>query len=159
MRDPDAAVERSETEAAARTLGLELVSSEARGPADLEPAFATAARGRIGGLVVTLDRLTMSNSKAIADLAVKHQLPAVYPRRQFIDRLGGAGLMSYGPSSLDIARRVAAYVDRILKGSSPASLPVEEPHEFELVINVTTATALGLTIPESIRLRASVVVE
>lgn len=113
----------------------------------------------IGGLVVTLDRLTMSNSKPIADLAAKHRLPAVYSRRQFIDRLGGAGLMSYGPSSLDIARRVAGYIDRILQGGSPASLPVEEPHEFELVINATTATALGLTIPESIRLRASVVVE
>lgn len=157
--DPDKRLEWSETQAAARRLGLQLVSLEARKPADLAPAFQAARNQRAGALVVLDDRLTSAYLVDIADLARKSRLPTMYPRRQFVDHLGGRGLMSYGPSTLDLSRRLAQYVDKILKGARPADLPVEQPQEFELAINLPTADALGLKIPEAIRVRASVVVQ
>ena len=157
--DPDKRLEWSETQAAARRLGLQLVSLEARKPADLATAFQAARSQRAGALVVLDDRLTLSHAVEIADLARKSRLPAMYARRQFVDYLGGRGLMSYGPSTLDLSRRLAGYIDRILRGARPADLPVEQAQEFELAINLATADALGLKIPETIRVRASVVVQ
>ena len=156
--DPDKRLEWSETQAAARRLGLQLVSLEARKPADLATAFQAARNQRAGALVVLDDRLTSAYYQDIADLARKRRLPTMYPRRQFVDYLGGRGLMSYGPSTLDLSRRLAGYIDRILKGARPGDLPVEQPQEFELAINLATADALGLKIPEAIRVRANVVV-
>jgi len=155
--DPDTRVEWNETQAAARRLGLQLVSLEARTPADLATAFPAARNQRAGALVVLDDRLTSAYSPVIADLARQSRLPAMYARRQSVDRVS-KGLMSYGTNTLDLSRRLADYVDRILKGARPADLPVEQPQEFELAINLATADALGLKIPETIRVRASVVV-
>jgi putative ABC transport system substrate-binding protein len=155
--DPDTRVEWSETQAAARRLGLQLVSLEVRTPADLATAFQAARNQRAGALVVLDDRLTSAYSAVIADLARQSRLPAMYARRQSVDR-SSKGLMSYGTNTLDLSRRLADYVDRILKGARPADLPVEQPQEFELAINLATADALGLKIPEAIRVRASVVV-
>ncbi len=155
--DPDTRVEWSETQAAARRLGLQLVSLEARTPADLATAFQAARNQRADALVVLDDRLTLAYSPAIADLARQSRLPAMYARRQSVSR-SGRGLMSYGTNTLDLSRRLADYVDRILKGARPADLPVEQPQEFELAIHLATADGLGLKIPETIRVRASVVV-
>ena len=157
--EPDTRLEWNETQAAARRLGLQLVSLEARKPADLATAFQAARNQRAGALVVLDDRLTASHSVDIADLARQGRLPAMYARRQFVDHFGGRGLMSYGLSTIDLSRRLAQYVDKILKGARPADLPVEQPQEFELAINLATADALGLTIPEAIRVRATVVVQ
>lgn len=157
--DPDKRLEWTETQAAARRLGLQLVSLEARKPADLATAFQAARNQRAGALVVLDDRLTASHSVDIADLARQGRLPAMYARRQFVDYVGGRGLMSYGLSTIDLSRRLAQYVDKILKGARPADLPVEQPQEFELAINLATADGLGLKIPESIRVRANVVVQ
>ncbi len=156
--DPDKRLEWSETQAAARRLGLQLVSLEVRRPADLPTAFQAARKQRAGALVVLDDRLTVSNAVKIAGLAKQSRLPAMYARRQFVDHFGGRGLMSYGLSTIELSRRLAQYVDRILKGARPADLPVEQPQEFDLAINLATADALGLKIPEAIRVRASVVV-
>jgi len=155
--EPDTRLEWNETQAAARRLGLQLVSLEARTPADLATAFPAARNQRAGALVVLDDRLTSAYSPVIADLARQSRLPAMYARRQSVDRVS-KGLMSYGTNTLDLSRRLADYVDRILKGARPADLPVEQPQEFELAINLATADALGLKIPETIRVRASVVV-
>jgi putative ABC transport system substrate-binding protein len=134
------------------------VSLEARTPVDLATAFQAAKNQRAGALVVLDDRLTSAYSAAIADLARQSRLPAMYARRQSVSR-ANRGLMSYGTNTLDLSRRLAGYVDRILKGARPADLPVEQPQEFELAINLATADALGLKIPETIRVRANVVVQ
>jgi putative tryptophan/tyrosine transport system substrate-binding protein len=100
--------------------------------------------------------LTVSNRKQIADLATKHRLPAIYPRGDFVD---GGGLMSYGPDQVEPYRRLASMVDKILKGTKPADIPVEQPTKFELVINLKTAKALGLTIPPVVMMRAEKVIK
>jgi len=145
------------TRTAAEALGVQLLPLElrARNP-DLEAAFRTATKERVGALVVTPGPATELHKRRIVDLAAKNRLPAMYGAREFVD-LGG--LMSYGPSQRDLFRRAATYVDKILKGAKPAELPVEQPTKFELVINVKTATALGLTIPASVVLRADEVIQ
>jgi putative ABC transport system substrate-binding protein len=133
------------------------MSLEVRAPTHLEGAFQAVRKERAGALIVLTDRLILGRALAIADLATKHRLPTMYGSRWFVE--GGGGLMAYGPSTLDLGRRLASYVDRILKGAKPADLPVEEPTRFELVINLRTAKALGLTIPQSLLLRADHVIE
>jgi putative tryptophan/tyrosine transport system substrate-binding protein len=143
-------------EVAGRTLGLRLQFVEARRPADIGKAFSDMTRGRAGALTV-LGGGTMlfAERRRLVDLAAKNRLPAVYPWRDFVD---AGGLMSYGANFPDLYRRAATYVDKILKGAKPGDLPVEQPTKFELVINVKAATALGLTVPQSLLGRADEVI-
>jgi putative ABC transport system substrate-binding protein len=150
-----AAVEMREVQATARTLGLEVVASEIRRPEDIAPAFE-ALKGRAEALYVCNDPLVTTNRISINTLALGVRLPAMYNVREFVE---AGGLMSYGPSFLDLYRRTADFVDKILKGAKPADLPVEQPTKFELVIHLKTAKALGLTIPPSLLQRADQVIE
>ena len=144
-----------EANVAARSLGVQLQLLEARGPNDFEGAFAAMAKERVGALLVLSDAMLNSHRTRIAELAARSRLPAAYGVRESVE---AGGLMSYGPSFLDSYRRAATYVDKILRGAKPAELPVEQPTAFELVINLKTAKALGLTIPESVLLRADQVI-
>jgi putative ABC transport system substrate-binding protein len=143
-------------ELAARPLGVRLQIVEARGPADFDRAFSDMTRARAGALAVLGSGILNSERRRLVDLAARHRLPTVYTSRDFVD---AGGLMSYGPSLADSFRRAAAYVDKILKGTKPGDLPVEQPTKFELMINLRTAKALGLTIPPSLLLRADQVIE
>ena len=145
-----------EVNVAARSLGVQLQLLEARGPNEFDGAFAAMATERVGALLVLSDAIFNSHRTRLADLAARSRLPAAYGVRESVE---AGGLMSYGPSFLDLYRRSAAYVDKILKGAKPADLPVEQPTKFELVINLKTAKALGLTIPPSLLQRADQVIE
>ena len=145
-----------EANVAARSLGVQLQLLEARGPNEFDGAFAAMARERVGALLVLSDAMLSSHRTRLADLAARSRLPAAYGVRESVE---AGGLMSYGPSFLDLYRRSAAYVDKILKGAKPADLPVEQPTKFELVINLKTAKALGLTIPQSLLQRADEVIQ
>jgi putative ABC transport system substrate-binding protein len=140
----------------AERLRLTLLTVEARTPDALEGAFETAVRSRAGAIIVLGDPLTSVHRARTVELAAKHRLPAMYLFRESVE---AGGLMAYGPNFVDLARRAATYVDKILKGAKPADLPVEQPTKFELVINLKTAKALGLTIPPSLLLRADQVIE
>jgi putative ABC transport system substrate-binding protein len=159
---PGAIGERTENdmlkgaEAAARALGVRLQFIEARTPDDFDRAFSDMTRARAGALTVLTSPMLFSERRRLADLAAKTRLPTVFPWREGVD---AGGLMAYGANAADVYRRVAIYVDRILKGTKPADLPVEQPTKFELVINLKTAKALGLTIPPSLLARADHVVE
>jgi ABC-type uncharacterized transport system substrate-binding protein len=143
-------------EVAGRALGMQLQLVEARGPADFDRAFSHMTRARAGALTV-LGTVTFSNERRrLVELAAKTRLPVVYMERDYVD---AGGLMSYGPNVTDLFRRAATYVDKILKGANPGDLPVEQPTQFELVINLKTAKALGLTIPPSLLQRADQVIE
>lgn len=141
----------------ARTEGALLQSAEVRGSIDLEPAIVTMATSGVRGLIVMADPAVMFPNRAqIAELAVRHRLATVAGFREYVE----AGfLMSYGPNAIAQIRRAGVYVDRILKGAKPGEIPVEQPTTFELVVNMKTAKALGVTIPASIRLRADRVIE
>jgi putative ABC transport system substrate-binding protein len=121
-----------------------------------EGAFKEAAKARSGALAVAQDALAGSNLKLIADLAIKNRLPSIYPRGEFVD---DGGLMSYGPDPDETSRRVVAMVDKILKGTKPADIPVEQPTKFEFVINLTTAKQIGVTIPSKVLERADKVIK
>jgi putative ABC transport system substrate-binding protein len=141
---------------AARALGVRLQFVQARGPEDFDRAFSDMTRARAGALTVRPAPMFISERRRLVDLAAKNRLPAVYAWREFVD---AGGLMAYGPNMTDLYRRAAIYVDKILKGAKPADLPVEQPTKFELVINLKTAKALGLTIPPSLLQRADQVIE
>jgi putative tryptophan/tyrosine transport system substrate-binding protein len=143
-------------EVAARALGVQLELVEARGPADFDRAFSNMTRERADALTVLPGAMFINERRRLVELAAKNRLPAVYPVREFVDT---GGLMSYGSDAADLYRRAATYVDKILKGAKPADLPVEQPTKFELVINMKTAKALGLTIPPSLVGRADQVIE
>jgi putative ABC transport system substrate-binding protein len=149
------AIQRRETEVAARALGVQLRILEARGPDEIERAFAAMASERTRALLVLGDPVFISHRKRIADLAANGRLPAVSGTREFVV---AGGLMAYGPSFADMHRRAAYYVDRILKGTKPADLPVEQPTKFELLINLKTAKQIGLTIPPNVLARADRVI-
>ena len=136
-----------QTEAAARAMGLRLQLLEARGPDELESAFAAMTKERAGALFVPADIIFVRHAQQMADLAARHRLPAMYGFREHVE---AGGLMSYAASFSVMFRRAAAFVDKILKGAKPADLPVEQPTKFELVINIKTAKALGITIPQSV---------
>jgi putative ABC transport system substrate-binding protein len=144
-----------ETQAAARALGLQLHSQEVRGLQDLEGAFALMAQARPDALLVLSDALLGMHRQQIVAFATQQHLPSVFAAREWVVP---GGLMSYGASLPDLLRRAAAYVDKILKGTKPADLPVEQPMTFELVINLKTAQALGLTIPPSVLFQATEVI-
>jgi putative ABC transport system substrate-binding protein len=143
-------------EVAARALGVRLQFVEARGPADFDRAFSEMTRARADALTVLSSSMLFNERRRLVDLAVKNRLPAVYPYREAVD---AGGLMAYGANVADLWRRAATYVDRILKGTKPGDLPVEQPTKFELVINLKTAKALGLTIPPSLLGRADEVIQ
>jgi putative ABC transport system substrate-binding protein len=139
----------------ARRLGLELHSLEIGSAGDLEPAFQDATRARAGALLVTGAPVITTNERRIADLAVKARLPSTAIGAEFAN---AGGLATYGPDRADLYRRAAAYVDKILKGAIPGDLPVEQPTKFELVINLATAKALGLTIPPAVLRQADALI-
>jgi len=145
-----------ETEAAARAVGVQLQVVEVRGPIELDSAFGAMTRDRAGALVVLPDGTFQNERRRIAALAAKGRLPTMYAWREAVD---DGGLMAYGASVPDILRRAATYVDKILKGTKPADLPVEQPLKFELVINLKTAKQIGLTIPQSVLYRADKVIK
>ncbi len=159
---PGAMTERTDkdmlkrAEVAAQALGVRLQVAEARGPADIDRAFSEMAKARAGALAVLTSSMLFGERRRLVDLAAKNRLPAVYPWREGVD---AGGLMAYGPDLADLSRRVATYVDKILKGTKPGGLPVEQPTKFELVINLKTAKALGLTIPPSLLGRADQIIE
>lgn len=145
-----------EMQAASHALGLQLQSLEVRGPNDLEGAFQAAVRGRAGGLTVGSGPVLSSNRKRILDFAATKRIPGVYPWREYVE---DGGLMSYAPNLPDGYRRAATYVDKILKGTKPADLPVEQPMKFDFVINLKAAKQIGITIPQSVLYRADRVIK
>jgi putative ABC transport system substrate-binding protein len=148
--------ELRETEAAARTISVPLQPLQVRHADDLEPLFAVATREGADAVLVFAHSFAFLNRDRIIELAALRRLPTMYGWREFVD---AGGLMSYGPNLRAILRRAASYVDRILKGAKPGDLPIEQPTKFELIINMKTAKALGLTIPPSVLLRADQVIE
>ena len=140
----------------AQKLGVQLHSLEVRSPNDFTKAFEDATKARAGALAITPHPVLGGNLKRIADLAAKSRLPSIFHLREFVD---SGGLLTYGVDRSDLFRRAATYVDKILKGAKPADLPVEQPTKFELVINLKTAKALGLTIPQSVLIRADRVIQ
>jgi putative ABC transport system substrate-binding protein len=146
----------NEAEAAAGTQGLRLQLVGVRGPDEFERAFSTMTSQRAEAVVVFPSPMFFNERQRLANLAAKYRLPSMYNAKEFVE-LGG--LITYGASIIDLNRRAATYVDRILKGAKPGDLPVEQPTKFELVINLKTAKALGLTIPPSLLLRADQVIE
>ena len=153
--DEQSVLEMSETRAAAQTLGLEAVPLEIRRSADIAPAFEVL-NAQADALYVVVDQLVVANLMRILTFALSARLPMIFSTRDFV-RSGG--FMSYGPNYSDMFRRSADYVDKILRGMKPGDIPVEQPTKFELVINVTTAKAIGITIPESFLLRADEIIE
>jgi putative tryptophan/tyrosine transport system substrate-binding protein len=154
--EPNGETFLKETQNAARALGAHVQSLEVRAPKDLETAFATAAKERATAVTVLTDPVTQYHRTEVAALAAKHRLPTIYSERLFVE---SGGLMSYGASDRDLHRRAAVFVDKILKGAKPAELPVEQALRYELVINLKTAKALGLTIPPALLARADQVIE
>ena len=144
----------TEIEAAGRVLGTQISPVMVEDAGELDRAFAAMAKARVDGLVV--DLVLDEYRRQIADLAIRHRLPTISGPREFAE---AGALMAYGPDYPDLFRRAAIYTDRILKGAKPADLPVEQPTKFELVINMKTAKALGITIPPSILARADQIIE
>jgi putative ABC transport system substrate-binding protein len=143
-------------EPTARALKLLLQAVDARDPNELDAAFSAMTKARAGGIVVLPDPMFLTQRIRIAELAAKSRLPAIYG---IPEHAGAGGLMAYAASRTDLFRRAATYVDKILKGAKPADLPVEQPTKFEFVINLKTAKALGLTIPQSLMLRADELIQ
>ncbi len=153
--DPGMALQFNMVQDAAQALGLQIQNLQVRDPSAFEGAFQAASNGRVGALLVFAQAFTLRHRTQIVDLAGKSRLPAIYTARSFVD---AGGLMAYGASLPELYRRAATYVAKILKGAKPADLPVEQPTKFELVINLKTAEALGLKIPQSILIRADEVI-
>ncbi|WP_334406404.1 ABC transporter substrate-binding protein [Bradyrhizobium sp. AZCC 2289] len=152
---PGAVREMADAQAAARTLGLEIVTSEIRRAEDIAPAFE-ALKGRADALYVVTDPLVNTNRIRINALALGARLPTMHGSRDYVE---AGGLISYGPDVLSMYRRAAELVDKILRGAKPADIPVEQPTRFNLVVNLKTANALGLAIPEAFFARADQVIE
>jgi putative ABC transport system substrate-binding protein len=154
--NPSNVASLKEIEIAAPALGVQLQPLDVRGTDDFESAFDAANRRRANALLVQRDPLNNAHATRIVTLAAKSKLPTMYPGIQYVN---AGGLMSYGVSSTDLYRRAATYVDKILKGTKPADLPVEQPTKFELVINLKTAKQIGLIIPQSMLYRADKVIK
>ena len=153
----DGGVQLKASEAAARSLGVRLQALKVEHPDDFANAFAEVQKNRAEALVVSSSGLFYAHRTRLVEFAAKHRLPTIYHQSEFVVESGG--LMSYGPDFRDLFRRSATYVDKILKGAKPGDLPVQQPTKFELVINMKTAKALGLTVPPSLLLRADQVIE
>jgi len=155
MGNPAVPPEWEETKTAARSLGLQAELLDVRSEGELRRAFDLAVRQHVDALVIGADGLTQAHQQAIVDLMARNRLPAVYPAREFVE---AGGLIAYAVNYPDLYFRFARYVDKIFKGAKPGELPVEQPTKFELVINLRTAKALGITIPQSLLLRADEVI-
>jgi putative ABC transport system substrate-binding protein len=155
--NPGSALYLQEAEAAARILGVRLQTLEARNPQEIDSAFAAMTRERAGALLIFPDSFFATQRRQIAELAAMRRLPAIHGGTPEYAEAGG--LMVYSPNILDLERRAAIYVDKILKGAKPADLPVEQPTKFELIINLKAAKALGLTIPPSLLRRADQIID
>jgi putative ABC transport system substrate-binding protein len=154
--NPSSARFLREAEAAAQALGVRLQTLEARNRQEIDSAFAALTSERAGALLILPDGVFLSQRSQIAELAAKRRLPSMYLVREYVE---AGGLMSYGANFLDLMRRAATFVDKILKGAKPADLPVAQPTKFELVINLRTAKAIGLTIPPSLLQRADQIID
>jgi putative tryptophan/tyrosine transport system substrate-binding protein len=155
--NPGSAPQLRQAEAAARALGVRLQTLEARGPQEIDSAFTAMTRERAGALVILNDAiLGLNQVKQIAELAAKSRLPSVHGVTEYAE---AGGLMAYGANFLDLERRAATFVDKILKGAKPADLPVEQPTKFALIINLRTAKTIGLTIPPSLLQRAGQIID
>ncbi len=137
-------------------LGVKLQYLEVQSPKEIEPALLAASKGRAQAVLINRNPFTAIHYARIAELAIKNRLPTMYADREFVE---AGGLMSYGPDYIFMYRRVAVYVDKILKGTKPADLPVERPMKYELVINLKTAKQIGLTIPPNLLARADKVIK
>jgi ABC-type uncharacterized transport system substrate-binding protein len=155
-RYPYIELAQREANAAARALGIQLQVLEARGPDQFEHAFAAMVRARTEALLTLEDSMFWLHRRLLAEIEAEHRLPTIHDLREYVE---AGSLMAYGPDLRDLFRRAATYVDKILKGAKPADLPIEQPTKFELVINLKTAKALGLKIPQSLLLRADQVIE
>jgi putative tryptophan/tyrosine transport system substrate-binding protein len=154
---PAVAIQSREMEEAAKSLGLQLQAWEVLSPQEIDTAFASMSKAGLSGLVVFSDPVLLERNRAsIITLARKYRIPTVYPWRNYVEE---GGLASYSANLLDMHRRAATYVDKILRGAKPAELPVEQPTKFELVINLKTAEQLGLAIPQSVLARADKVIK
>ena len=153
----DGGVQLKASESAARSLGVRLQALNVERPDDFAAAFAAVQKNRAEALIVSSSPLFYTHRARLVEFAAKHRLPTIYHQSEFV--VGSGGLMSYGPDFRDLFRRSATFVDKILKGAKPADLPVEQPTKFELVINLKTARALGLTIPQSLLLRADEIIQ
>ena len=156
VANPQSQIELNEMQIAARTLGLRLQSIQISAEASLENAFEKGTNAGVQALIVLTDAVLYSQRGRIVALAAANRLPAMYFFREFVQE---GGLMSYAPSDTDLFRRAATYVDKVLKGTNPGDLPVEQPTKFELVINLKTAKALGLDVPATLLARADEVIE
>jgi putative ABC transport system substrate-binding protein len=156
MANPIYPVTWRQMETLLRPLGIDPRLFDVRTAGDLGPAFDTAHSQPVGVVLVGMDGLIQANRQAIIELAREHRVPAVYPSREFVE---AGGLIAYGVSYADLYRRAASYIDKILKGASPADLPIERPTKFEMTVNLKAAKAIGLTVPESFLLRADEVIE
>lgn len=145
-----------ELQRAAHRLGVKSTLLDVRKAEDIVPAFDVASREHANGILVGVDALTQNNRKLIAELALRNRLPTIYVSREFVE---SGGLIAYGPSYPDLYRRAANYIDKILKGERPGNIPIEQPAKFELIINMKTARAIGLTIPATMLARADEVIE
>ena len=154
--DPIAPPQVKELETAARSLGVKLLVQDIRTADDLPAAFDAGSKERAEGLLTTVASIFVVQRKRVVELAAQHRMPGIYPYRFVVD---AGGLMAYDSNTSDLQARAATYVDKILKGAKPAHLPIEQPTKFELVINLKTAKALGLTIPPSLLARADQVIE
>ena len=144
-----------ETEEAAKALSLRLHPLEIKSADDIDRAFRAMTKARDQAIVIILSPLVTLNSKRIVELALKHRLPGIYPTGQFVEE---GGLMSYGTSIADLYRRAATYVDKILKGTKPADLPIEQPMKFDFIINLKAAKQIGVTVPPNVLVRANQVI-
>jgi putative ABC transport system substrate-binding protein len=155
VRIPSATI-RQEVEAAGRVLGVGVSVAQVSGPEDFDPVLAQVKKDGAAGIIVALDGVTFLHRRKFVPLTLAHKLPGIYWAREYVEE---GGLMTYSASLDDLRRRAATYVDKILRGAKPADLPVEQPTKFDLVINLKTAKALGVTIPPSLLLRADQVIE
>ena len=154
-REREAVIGFKETEDAAKALSLHLHPLEIKSADDIDRAFTAMTKARDSALVVILSPLATLNSKRIVELALKHRLPGIYPTRQFVEE---GGLMAYGPLIGDLYRRAATYVDKILKGRTPADLPIEQPMKFDFIVNLKAAKQIGVTVPPNVLVRANQVI-
>jgi putative ABC transport system substrate-binding protein len=153
--NPDSSLEFSQTRTAAAESGLQLLSLAVRDPGDFPSLFEAAGRASVQALLTLGDPLMESSAQRIAGLASRSRLPAMYPSREYVD---AGGLVAYGPNLPDLYRRAAVYVDKILKGAKAADLPVEQPIQLDLIVNLQAATSLGFAIPKTILLQADDVI-
>ncbi|MBI2181185.1 MAG: ABC transporter substrate-binding protein, partial [Deltaproteobacteria bacterium] len=155
LRERGAETQIKETQEAAKVLSLRLHPLEIKSADDIDRAFAAMTKARDQAIIILTSPFATLNSKRLVELALKHRLPGIYPTRQFVEE---GGLMAYGPLIADLYRRAATYVDKILKGRTPADLPIEQPMRFDFIVNLNAAKQIGVTVPPNVLVRADKVI-